>query len=193
MLHRPSWNPDRVYPDDRSSSPLIPYSPLPGTLLDLDPFPILYCSRHGTRVKAIHKAAPGIDDMSGWYDFMAYAREHLGNDPGFTVLQVRYQPLPVIRVEIPKPTGGTRPLGIPTVLDRLIQQAIAQVLFHIFDPHFSEFSFGFRNGRSAHDAVYTVREYIRQGYRVAVDADLSKFFDTVDHDCAHVPSSSESP
>jgi RNA-directed DNA polymerase len=85
-------------------------------------------------------------------------------------------------VEIPKPAGGTRPLGIPTVLDRLIQQAIAQVLLPVFDPHFSESSFGFRPGCSAHDAVYQVRKYIRKGYRVAVDADLSKFFDTVDHD-----------
>jgi RNA-directed DNA polymerase len=85
-------------------------------------------------------------------------------------------------VEIPKPTGGTRPLGIPVVLDRLIQQAIAQVLLPIFDPHFSESSFGFRPGRSAHHAVNQVRDYIRQGYRVAVDCDLAKFFDTVNHD-----------
>ncbi len=85
-------------------------------------------------------------------------------------------------MEIPKATGGTRPLGIPAVLDRLIQQAIAQVLLPIFDPHFSESSFGFRPGRSAHDAVYQVRDYIRKGYRMAVDADLAKFFDTVEHD-----------
>ena len=85
-------------------------------------------------------------------------------------------------MEIAKPTGGSRPLGIPTVLDRLIQQAIAQVLLPVFDPHFSESSFGFRPGRSAHGAVYRVRDFIRKGYRVAVDADLSKFFDTVDHD-----------
>jgi RNA-directed DNA polymerase len=75
-----------------------------------------------------------------------------------------------------------RPLGIPTVIDRLIQQAIAQVLTPIFDPAFSESSFGFRPGRSAHDAVYKVREYIREGSRIAVDIDLSKFFDTVNHD-----------
>ncbi|MDP1989454.1 MAG: reverse transcriptase domain-containing protein [Syntrophales bacterium] len=83
---------------------------------------------------------------------------------------------------MPKPTGGMRPLGIPTVLDRLIQQAIAQVLSPIFDPGFSESSFGFRPGRSAHHAVYKAREYIRAGYRIAVDMDLSKFFDTVSHD-----------
>ncbi len=91
------------------------------------------------------------------------------------------------RVEIPKPTGGTRPLGIPTVLDRLIQQSIAQVLTPIFDPGFSESSFGFRPRRSAKDAVRQVREYIRQGYRIAVDIDLAKFFDTVNHDLLHAP------
>ena len=131
------------------------------------------------RVKA-NNGASGIDNMS-IDDFMAYAHEHWDAIRA-SLLAGTYQPLPVKRVEIPKPTGGTRPLGIPTVLDRLIQQAIAQVLFHIFDPHFSEVSFGFRAGRSAHDAVCKVRDYIRKGYRVAVDADLSKFFDTVDHD-----------
>jgi RNA-directed DNA polymerase len=131
------------------------------------------------RVKA-NKGAPGIDNMP-IDDFMAYAREHWETIRS-SLLAGTYQPLPVKRVEIPKSTGGTRPLGIPTVLDRLIQQAIAQVIFHLFDPHFSESSFGFRPGRSAHDAVYQVRKYIRKGYRVAVDADLSKFFDTVDHD-----------
>ncbi len=85
-------------------------------------------------------------------------------------------------MEIPKATGGTRPLGIPTVMDRVIQQAIAQVLIPMFDSEFSESSFGFRPGRSAHDAIYKVREYIREGYKVAVDIDLSKFFDTVNHD-----------
>jgi RNA-directed DNA polymerase len=114
-------------------------------------------------------------------DFMAYAREHWDAIRA-SLLAGTYQPLPVKRVEIPKPTGGTRPLGIPTVLDRLIQQAIAQVLLPIYDPSFSKSSFGFRPGRSAHDAVYQVRGYIRKGYRVAVDCDLSKFFDTVVHD-----------
>jgi len=131
------------------------------------------------RVKA-NKGAPGMDNMP-INDFMAYAREHWDAIRA-SLLAGTYQPMPVKRVEIPKATGGTRPLGIPIVLDRLIQQAIAQVLYHIFDPHFSESSFGFRAGRSAHDAVYQVRDSIRKGYRVAVDADLSKFFDTVDHD-----------
>ena len=131
------------------------------------------------RVKA-NKGAPGIDNMP-IDDFLVFAREQWDTIRAL-LLAGTYQPMPVKRVEIPKATGGTRPLGIPTVLDRLIQQAIAQVLYPIFDPHFSESSFGFRAGRSAHDAVYQVRDFIRKGFRVAVDADLSKFFDTVDHD-----------
>ena len=131
------------------------------------------------RVKA-NKGAAGIDDMPV-DDFLAYAREQWDTIRAL-LLAGTYQPLPVKRVEIPKATGGTRPLGIPTVLDRLIQQAVAQVLLPIFDPHFSDFSFGFRPGRSAHDAVYRVRDHIRKGYRHAIDADLSKFFDTVEHD-----------
>lgn len=131
------------------------------------------------RVKA-NKGAPGIDDMS-IDDFPEFARAQWDRIRE-SLLAGTYQPSPVKRVEIPKPTGGTRPLGIPTVLDRLIQQAMYQVLMPIFDPDFSEFSYGFRPGRSAHDAVRKVREYIRQGYRIAVDMDLSKFFDGVNHD-----------
>ena len=131
------------------------------------------------RVKA-NKGAPGVDNMP-IDDFMAFAREHW-EEIRSSIFAGTYQPLPVKRVEIPKATGGTRPLGIPAVLDRLIQQAIAQVLLPIFDPHFSESSFGFRPRRSAHDAVNQVRNFIRKGYRMAVDADLAKFFDTVEHD-----------
>jgi RNA-directed DNA polymerase len=131
------------------------------------------------RVKANH-GAPGIDDIS-IEAFPDHTRP-LWTAIRESLLSGTYQPSPVKRVEIPKPTGGTRPLGIPTVLDRLIQQVIAQVLSPIFDPTFSDSSFGFRPGRSAHHAVYKVREYIRQGYRIAVDMDLSKFFDTVNHD-----------
>jgi RNA-directed DNA polymerase len=131
------------------------------------------------RVKS-NKGAPGVDNMP-INDFMAFARKHW-EKIRWSIFAGTYQPLPVKRVEIPKATGGTRSLGIPAVLDRLIQQAIAQVLLPIFDPHFSESSFGFRPGRSAHDAVYQVRDYIRMGYRMAVDADLAKFFDTVEHD-----------
>jgi RNA-directed DNA polymerase len=131
------------------------------------------------RVKA-NKGAAGMDDMS-IDDFAAYAREHWP-EIREAILAGTYQPKPVRRVEIPKTGGGKRPLGIPAVLDRLIQQAIAQVLVPIFDPEFSEHSFGFRPGRSAHGAVRRVQEYVRQGYRIAVDMDLSKFFDTVNHD-----------
>lgn len=131
------------------------------------------------RVKA-NKGAPGIDGVTV-EDFPEYLNEHWPRIRE-NLFAGTYQPSPVRRVEIPKPTGGFRPLGIPIVLDRLIQQAIAQVLSTIFDPEFSESSFGFRPGRSAHDAVYQVRDYIRQRKRIAVDMDLSKFFDTVNHD-----------
>jgi RNA-directed DNA polymerase len=123
------------------------------------------------RVKS-NKGAPGINNIS-IKEFPDIIRDKW---------EGTYEPSPVLRVEIPKSTGETRPLGIPTVLDRLIQQAIARVLTPMFDHEFSDFSYGFRPGRSAHDAVFQVRGYIRQGYRIAVDMDLSKFFDTVNHD-----------
>jgi len=131
------------------------------------------------RVRA-NKGAPGIDGIT-IEEFPELARLNWDRIRE-SLLAGTYQPSPVRRVEIPKDTGGTRPLGIPIVLDRVIQQAIAQVLVPIFDPGFSESSFGFRPGRSALDAVRKVREYIREGYRTAVDLDLSKFFDTVNHD-----------
>jgi RNA-directed DNA polymerase len=131
------------------------------------------------RVKS-NKGAPGIDGMS-IEEFPAFARTHWPMIRQ-ALLDGRYRPQPVRRVLIPKPGGGERALGIPTVVDRLIQQAIAQVMTPIFDPEFSESSFGFRPKRSAHGAVKQVQAHIRAGYRIAVDLDLKKFFDNVQHD-----------
>ena len=131
------------------------------------------------RVRA-NKGAPGVDGIT--IDDFADQVRPLWADIRASLATGTYQSKPVLRVEIPKPTGGVRPLGIPTVLDRLIQQSIAQVLTPIFDPSFSASSFGFRPGRSAHQAVRQVRTYLQQGYRVAVDIDLARFFDTVNHD-----------
>jgi RNA-directed DNA polymerase len=131
------------------------------------------------RVKA-NKGAPGVDGMRV-EDFPEFARSHL---PAIrqALREGSYRPEPVRRVTIPKPNGGERLLGIPTVMDRVIQQAIAQVLGPMFDPGFSDASFGFRPGRSAHGALRRVQAYIGDGYRVAVDLDLAKFFDSVQHD-----------
>jgi len=131
------------------------------------------------RVKS-NRGAPGIDAMR-IEDFPAYAREQWAairqslNDG-------RYHPQPVRRVSIPKPDGGERALGIPNVVDRVIQQAIAQVMMPIFDPGFSESSYGFRPKRCAHGALKQVKADLQAGYRIAVDLDLAKFFDNVDHD-----------
>ena len=125
--------------------------------------------------------APGIDGMTV-EDLMPYCRGHWTRIRE-ELLGGRYEPQPVRRVEIPKPDGkGTRMLGIPTVVDRMIQQALLQVLQAIFDPTFSDASFGFRLGRSAHGAVLRAREHIAAGHRWVVDLDLAKFFDRVNHD-----------
>jgi len=131
-------------------------------------------------VKANH-GAPGVDGRT-IEDFPAFAREHWPSIRQ-ALRDETYQPSPVRRTEIPKRHGqGKRRLGIPTVVDRLIQQAMAQVLGPIFDPDFSASSFGFRPGRSAHQAVKQIQGYIQAGSQVAVDMDLAKFFDRVNHD-----------
>jgi RNA-directed DNA polymerase len=125
--------------------------------------------------------APGVDGMIV-EDLMSYCREHWARIRE-QLLSGTYVPQPVRRVEIPKPDGkGVRMLGIPTVLDRFIQQAVLQVLSPIFDPTFSDASFGFRPGRSAHQAVRCARAHIAAGHRWVVDVDLEKFFDRVNHD-----------
>ena len=125
--------------------------------------------------------APGVDGVTV-DDLMPHCREHW---PWIReeLLGGRYKPQPARRVEIPKPDGkGTRILGIPTVLDRMIQQALLQVLQPIFDSTFSDDSYGFRPGRSAHQAVLRAREHIAAGHRWVVDMDLERFFDLVNHD-----------
>ena len=124
--------------------------------------------------------APGIDGMTV-EELRPYLREHW-LELRAALDQQSYQPSPVRRVEIPKPDGGVRLLGIPTVMDRFLQQAIAQVLTPLFEPIFSPHSYGFRPGRSAHDAVKQAQEYVQAGYEWAVDIDLEKFFDRVNHD-----------
>lgn len=131
------------------------------------------------RVKA-NRGAAGVDGMD-IASFPEYARIYW---PVIreSIERGTYRPQPVRHEEIPKATGGKRPLGIPTVLDRMIQQAIAQVLTPLFDPGFSEHSYGFRPGRSGHQAVRAVEQAAKEGYTIGVDADLSKFFETVNHD-----------
>lgn len=127
-----------------------------------------------------NKGAAGIDGMTV-ADLKGWLRLHWP-EVKEALLEGRYQPMAVRGVEIPKPNGGKRQLGIPTVVDRLIQQALHQVLNPLFDPGFSPNSYGFRNGRSAHQAVLAAREFQRQGRRWVVDLDLAKFFDEVNHD-----------
>jgi hypothetical protein len=127
-----------------------------------------------------NKGAAGMDEMSVG-ELTPYLRSHWKGIRE-ELLSDTYKPKPVRRVEIPKPDGGERLLGIPTVLDRLIQQALLQVLTPVFDPEFSEHSYGFRPGRSAHQAVEAARKYVEEGYRHTVDIDLEKFFDRVNHD-----------
>jgi group II intron reverse transcriptase/maturase len=127
-----------------------------------------------------NKGSPGVDGMTV-QELPEYLAEHW-DEIRERLLAGTYQPKPVKRREIPKSGGGVRELGIPTVLDRFVQQAILQVLQPRFDPTFSEHSHGFRPGRRAHDAVCEAQRYIQEGRRVVVDVDLEKFFDRVNHD-----------
>ncbi len=127
-----------------------------------------------------NKGAAGIDKMTV-EALMPYLKEKW-LDIREQLVKGEYNPKPVRRVEIPKPDGGMRQLGIPTVMDRLIQQAIYQILSPIFEPTFSESSYGFRPGRSAHQAILKAKEYQTAGKKWAVDMDLAKFFDEVNHD-----------
>jgi len=127
-----------------------------------------------------NRGAAGIDRMT-IHELEPHFRRH-GDKIRAKLLAGKWTPSPVRRVEIPKPNGGKRPLGIPTVMDRLIQQALLQVLQPIFDPGFSGSSYGFRPGRSAHDAVRAAQEYAQQGKDWVVDIDIAQFFDHVNHD-----------
>lgn len=127
-----------------------------------------------------NKGAPGVDKMTvqeveEWFN--QYKEELISK-----ILNKQYKPMPVKRVYIPKPNGKQRPLGIPTVVDRVIQQAMLQVLSEIYEPIFSDHSYGFRPNRSAHMAMGAVLGYLNAGYEWIVDLDIEKFFDTVNHD-----------
>ena len=131
------------------------------------------------RVKA-NKGASGVDGMTV-NEALPWLKEHR-EELLESIRSGKYKPSPVRRVEIPKDNGGTRKLGIPTVIDRIIQQAIAQVLTPIYEPKFSEGSYGYRPNRSAKDAVLKVKEYADEGYKFAVCLDLSQYFDTLCHE-----------
>lgn len=127
-----------------------------------------------------NKGAPGIDKMTV-HEFEDWFNQYQ-EDVISKIMNKQYRPMPVKRVYIPKPNGKERPLGIPTVVDRVIQQAMLQVLTEIYEPIFSDHSFGFRPKRSAHMAMEEVLRYLNEGYEWIVDLDIEKFFDTVNHD-----------
>src|SRR5207302_7418036 len=137
------------------------------------------CKQALQRVKA-NKGSPGVDGMTV-EELPDYLKQH-GPEIGEQLRNGTYQPQPVRRVKIPKPDGGVRNLGIPSALDRFVQQAVLQVLQKRWDPTFSEHSHGFRPGHSARQAVCEAQQYIAEGHRWVVDLDLEKFFDRVNHD-----------
>ena len=159
---------NRIWKERDSAEP-----DLLGSILERDNL-----NRAYKRVKA-NKGAPGVDGMT-IEEALPWLKEHKV-ELLERIRKGHYTPSPVRRVEIPKPDGGMRKLGIPTVVDRIIQQAIAQKLIPIYEPKFSEGSYGYRPGRSAKDAVLKIKEYAKQGYTRAVVLDLSKYFDTLNH------------
>ncbi len=165
----PSSSPAQVAPSSRED-----HSDLLERMLDRENLRLAY-----KRVVQ-NGGAPGVDGVTV-AELQAYLKTHWERVKA-ELLAGTYKPAPVKRVEIPKPGGGVRLLGIPTVMDRLIQQALLQVMNPIFDAHFSWYSYGFRPGKRAHDAVQQAQRYIREGYRWVVDIDLEKFFDRVNHD-----------
>lgn len=126
-----------------------------------------------------NKGAPGVDGVTV-YELKGYMAKYY-KPLKRKLKDGSYQPQPVKRVSIPKPDGSKRYLGIPTVLDRVVQQAILQVIDPIIDPHFSDNSYGFRKGRNAHQAIEKAKEYYEEGYRTVVDCDLKSYFDTIHH------------
>jgi RNA-directed DNA polymerase len=166
--------PPREHPDTGSARPKAGAGPLLEAALTRENL-----HRAWKRVKA-NKGAAGVDGLD--IEQTAELLRTRWSGIRQALLAGQYRPMPVRRVMIPKPDGSQRELGIPTVLDRLIQQALLQVLQPLIDPTFSEHSHGFRPGRRAHDAVKAARAYVQSGKRVVVDVDLAKFFDRVNHD-----------
>ena len=160
---------NRIWKERDSAEP-----DLLGKILDRDNL-----NRAYKRVKA-NKGAPGIDGMTV-EEVFPWLKEH-NHELVEKIRRGHYTPSPVRRKEISKPDGGIRKLGIPTVIDRIIQQAIAQQLMPIYEPVFSDGSYGYRPGRSAKDAVRRIKEYAERGYTRAVVLDLSKYFDTLNHE-----------
>lgn len=175
---------------DRSEAPKVPQSDEPRTAKDEPARPgtahlLEAMLERGNLQRALRRVKqnrgnPGIDRMTV-DELLPYLRDHWPSIRD-ALLAGTYRPQPVRRASIAKPGGGTRDLGIPTVLDRFIQQALLQVLQPLYDSTFSDSSFGFRPGRSAHDAIHRAKDYVSRGYRIVVDVDLEKFFDRVNHD-----------
>jgi RNA-directed DNA polymerase len=174
LISDEAGGPPREHPDTGSATPPTGPGGLLAAMLTRQNLQLAW-----KRVKA-NKGAAGVDGLD--IEQTAQTLRTRWPDIRQSLLQGRYRPSPVRKVMIPKPDGTQRELGIPTVTDRLIQQALLQVLQPLIDPTFSEHSYGFRPGRRAHDAVKAARAYVQSGKRVVVDVDLAKFFDRVNHD-----------